>query len=391
MGSRTPYFNIDVNRLLSNLSLLNSEFRSIWGNFIVGYSFKTNTLPWILKWMLDHGAYAEVVSSFEYNLALNIGYSPDKIIFNGPCKGDDTLIESLKNGSIVNLDNFREISVIINNIDKFEGKKIKVGLRINFDLEAHCPNETILGNEPGRFGFNVENEDIFRAIDLLKTIPELKIVGFHGHHSTRSKSLKIFKAIATQICKIKDCADSLEYIDMGGCFFGDKLGVPSFTEYAKTITSVFRQYDVPESVYLIMEPGAALIASPVSYVCKVVDVKRVRDVTIVTTDGSITHINSQMSNVKFRVSHNSTFKEIIPRQIISGFTCIEKDRFAELIEDNKLCIGDEIVVYNVGAYTMSLAPLFIELFPCVIVTEDNTQTIARDAWSIDCFLQKSTI
>ena len=71
--------------------------------------------------------------------------------------------------------------------------KIKVGLRINFDLESYCPNETIPGKEPGRFGFNIENGDLQKAISLLSSIPNVSIVGLHGHHSTRTKIFRIIE------------------------------------------------------------------------------------------------------------------------------------------------------------------------------------------------------
>ena len=99
------------------------------------------------------------------------------------------------NGAIVNLDNFSEIEHLLL-FSSSKRAKIKVGLRINFDLESYCPNETIPGKEPGRFGFNIENGDLQKAISLLSSIPNVSIVGLQGHHSTRTKSLKIFKTIA---------------------------------------------------------------------------------------------------------------------------------------------------------------------------------------------------
>lgn len=54
----------------------------------------------------------------------------------------------------------------------------------------------------------------------------------------------------------------IEYLDMGGCLFGDKPGAPTFDEYASTIVNVFKHYQIPSKTLLIMEPGAALVASP---------------------------------------------------------------------------------------------------------------------------------
>ena len=386
----TPYYSIDMQKLEKNLSDLRSSFTALWPNFMVGYSFKTNNLPWLASWMKSQQVFAEVVSTPEYELAKFVGYADNQIIINGPCKGYDTMDKVLIAGGIVNLDNFQEIRHIIDN-QKVYSRDIKVGLRINFDLESKCPGETIPGKEPGRFGFNVENGDFQKAIGLLKNIPNVKVIGIHAHHSTRTKSLGIFKAITSKACECSTLCDELEYIDLGGCLFGDKPGAPTFDEYAQTIVGVLRGNQISSNVKLIMEPGAALIASPVSYVCKVIGTKDIKGVRLVYTDGTIKHIAPQMNAIKFGYTLNTSSSQLISRQVVSGYTCIEMDRFLDLIEQKELCVGDEVVIRNVGAYTMSLAPLFIEYFPAVIVESADGYQVVREHWSTKEFTQKNNL
>ncbi len=386
----TPYYSIDLQKLEKNISDLRSSFSALWSNFMVGYSFKTNNLPWLVSWMKSQQVFAEVVSTPEYELAKFVGYTDNHVIINGPCKGYETMDKILIAGGIVNLDNFQEISYIKDN-QKAYSHDIKVGLRINFDLESACPGETIPGKEPGRFGFNVENGDFHKAIGLLKDIPNVIVVGIHAHHSTRTKSLGIFKALTSKACECSNLCDNLEYIDLGGCLFGDKPGAPSFTEYAQTIVGVLNENHISTNVKLILEPGAALIASPVSYVCKVIGIKDIKGVRFVNTDGSIKHIAPQMNTIKFCYTSKASSSKIINRQVVSGYTCIEMDRFLDLIEENELCVGDEVVIHNVGAYTMSLAPLFIEYFPTVIAKDGNDYQVVREHWSTKEFTQKNNI
>lgn len=384
----TPYYLLDLQKLESNLTGLRSAFKKLWSNFYVGYSFKTNNLPWIASWMRTQQVMAEVVSTPEYELAKFVGYDDSSIIINGPYKGDTAIDNILCAGGIVNLDSFQEILHIKNNIEKYPSC-IKVGLRINFDLEGVCPGETIPGKEPGRFGFNVENGDFKRALDQLTALPKVKVVGIHAHHSTRTKSLAIFKAIATKACGCALLCECLEYIDLGGCLFGDKPGAPTFEEYANTIVSVLKSFSIPSSVKLILEPGAALIASPISYVCKVIGTKDIKGTRLVYTDGSIKHIAPQMNAIKFGCSLATKSERILPRQVVSGYTCIEMDRFLDLDNQQELQEGDEVTINNVGAYTMSLAPLFIEYFPSVIVKDGDSYSVAREAWSTKEFTQKN--
>ena len=387
---KTPYYIIDLQRLRNNLSGMQGAFKKLWPNFHVGYSFKTNNLPWLASWMRAQQVYAEVVSTPEYELAKYVGYQDNQIIVNGPCKGFAAMDNILKAGGIVNLDSFQEINYIRNHQDKYPSE-IKVGLRINFDLESVCSGETIPGKEPGRFGFNIENGDFKKAVELLDGMFKTKVVGIHAHHSTRTKSLAIFKAITEKACECASLCSSLEYIDLGGCLFGDKPGAPSFEEYANTIVNVLNLYQIPKSVNLILEPGAALIASPVSYVCKVLGTKDIKGVRLVYTDGSIKHIAPQMNAIKFSYTTNASSNNKLKRQVVSGYSCIEMDRFLEIENQAELCEGDEITVNNVGAYTMSLAPLFIEYFPSVIVKDGDNYIVAREAWTTKEFVQKNNL
>lgn len=384
----TPYYIIDIKKLEKNLSDLRKSFTTLWPNFVVGYSFKTNNLPWIASWMKSQQVLAEVVSTPEYELAKYVGYDDNQVIINGPCKGYKTMDKILKAEGVVNLDNFQEIAYIQKyQYDYLNG--IKVGLRINFDLESICPGETIPGKDPGRFGFNLENGDFDKAVNLLREIPNVKIVGIHAHHSTRTKSLGIFKAITSKACECASFCNNLEYIDLGGCLFGDKPGAPTFDEYAKSIVSVLNQYQIPSSVKLILEPGAALIASPVSYVCKVTGTKDIKGVRLVYTDGTIKHIAPQMNVIKFCYTVNPSSYNIIKRQVVSGYTCIEMDRFLDIADQKELCVGDEVAIHNVGAYTMSLSPLFIEYFPAVVVKDGDDCQVVREHWSTEEFTQKN--
>ena len=386
----TPYYKLDLSKLEKNLLGLRNAFEVLWPNFKVGYSFKTNNLPWLVSWMTKQGVLAEVVSTPEYALAKYVGYTDDQIIINGPNKGNETILALLESNAIVNLDSFEEIKFIIENLDSFS-HPVKIGLRINFDLEKFCPGETIPGDKPGRFGFNIENGDFLRALSILNSYEKIIVVGLHGHHSTRTKSLKIFQTITEQLCLCAEQIKKLEYIDIGGCLFGDKPGAPTFDEYAGTVVKQLQKYNISQSVTLIVEPGAALVASPFSYICKVIGTKDIKGNRLVYTDGSKKHIAPQMNSIQFAYNLDIDSRTKIAQQTITGYTCIEMDRFLELKNEYELQIGDTIELFNCGAYTLSLAPLFIEYFPAVVVQYDNKSEVVREPWTTNEFVQKNKI
>ena len=98
-----------------------TSFSRRYDNFIIGYSYKTNYVPSLLKEMSKLVAYAEVVSKIVYDLALKIGVKPHNIIFNGPLKTYEDIALALEGNSIINLDSLYEIEYVriygLNNLE----------------------------------------------------------------------------------------------------------------------------------------------------------------------------------------------------------------------------------------------------------------------------------
>lgn len=386
----TPCFIIDKNELEENISGINEALKKYWNNYIIGYSCKTNSLPWILNFIKESGCYAEVVSDYEYNLAKRIGYSDKNIIFNGPNKGKEMFLNSLKNKSIVNIDSWREIEWLkeakFNNL-------IKVGVRVNFDLENECPGETSFGRDGSRFGFNFENGSLEKAIKELNNIKNVKVSGIHIHNTAKTRSLNIYRAISIKACEVADLIKyELEYIDIGGGFFGGVPGKPSYKEYMKEISSeISKRFNV-NNTKLIVEPGSAIIGSPIKFICEVVDVKDTFSKRIVTINGSRHNVDPFMIKKEYFLDIKSKANKEFKEQIICGYTCLENDRLMELKDHSELEIGDKLIFNKVGAYTMSLSPLFIEYFPKVYVDLGSGKyKVVRERWTIDEYIQKSII
>lgn len=388
---KTPCFIINENELKNNIDNMHSSLRKTWGNYIIGYSYKTNSLPWIINYLKENSVYAEVVSDLEYNLAKKINYDSKRIIFNGPNKGKKTFINALKEGAIINIDSSREIDWLS---DEEFNKDIKVGIRVNFDLEKECPNETAMGLDGGRFGFSLENGSFNKAVKRINNIKNVKVVGIHLHNSTKTRSLKIYKTLAKKANEIADMFDyELEYIDIGGGFFGGLETKPSYYEYMKTIADELSKKFDKNKTKLIVEPGASIIASPISFLCEVIDVKDTYAKRIVTVNGSRNNIDPLMRKESYFLDLLiEKERKSVKEQIICGYTCMENDRLLAIRDNNELLVGDKLLFNKVGSYTMCLSPLFIEYFPIVYLENDKSEFICvREKWTVDEYMQKSTI
>ncbi len=373
----TPYFLIHAQKIDEALDTLAASLKSRWPEGIIGYSFKTNNLPWLISHMKGKGLWAEVVSSDEYRLAKALGYTPEHIVFNGPVKDRDTFIEAVEQGAIVNLDAKRELRWLLQ-CRRESLAKARIGLRVNFCVEEYCPGESQGGQEDGRFGFSYETGELKAALDFLAE-NRIPLSGLHLHCSSKTRSLNIYDAIARVAVGIaEEYQLNLQYLDIGGGFFGGMPNKPGFEDYLALVEKHFKASPRTRDVNVIVEPGMSVVGANIEYVASVTDVKQTKNNLFVTTDGSRIHIDPLMRKTGYAYRLERLAGEEGPgvAQILGGFTCMEGDRFFTL-EAPLLQEGDRIHFDKVGAYTMGMSPQFIEFYPPVYAQTDGGLVLAR--------------
>ena len=134
---KTPYFLIHQDLLQKNIDSFAQGMNASWSRSRLGYSVKTNSLPWLLSYIRKNGGSAEVVSDEEYDLALLCGFSPEEIIFNGPIKGKDKFFFAINHGSYVNIDSENEIRWI----EEYGKPVSNLGIRVNVPPEVFDPKD----------------------------------------------------------------------------------------------------------------------------------------------------------------------------------------------------------------------------------------------------------
>ena len=392
------YYLIKESELNKDIELLRGALRDNWGdNSIMGYSVKTNSLPWLLNHLRKEGFYAEVVSDSEYDLARRLGYDADKIIYNGPIKDRAVFKQVIKDGGIVNLDSNYELDWLEEM--SASSMAIKVGIRINADIASLSPNEELLEEDGGRFGYCLENGTVAQVIERIKSMPNVKLSGLHLHSSTKSRSVEVYGALAKLAVNVaRDYNLDVEYIDMGGGYFGGRDDMPNYRDYFGVIARVLSECFSKDKVTLIAEPGVSLVSRASSLITEVIDTKDIRGHRYVVTTGSRVLLNPQVTRHTY--PHHIEYMESptapdgprqpLPSQWICGSTCMEYDRLFEIRDGAELKPGDRVVYDLAGGYTIALSPLFIHYFPKVIIEKITGETfVARDEWTNDEFLMKN--
>ena len=391
---QTPYYRVDESKLDADIELLKGALEKGWNNYICSFSVKTNSLPWLLKHLKDNDFYAEVVSAEEYEISKRLGYTPDHVIYNGPIKDREAFEEVLLGGGIVNLDSNYEPEWVSEIASANKDKKIKVGIRVNYDLQKLIPDEVLADEEGSRFGYCYENDALKNVIEKLRENENVEIVGLHLHSSTKSRTINAFKALAKVAVIVADEYNlDLEYVDMGGGYYGGVKGKPDFRDYVPAIAEVLSEkFDVSKTK-LIMEPGVSMVSSSFDFVTSVIDTKQVREHTYVVIDGSRVNLNPQVTRRQYlhRFEYkNEENRDIVPVQTICGATCMEYDRLFPAENERKLEPGDRVIFTNAGGYTICLTPLFIHYFPAVYVKKkDGSLFVAREPWTNDEYMAKN--
>lgn len=391
----TPFYRIRETDLLYDINLLKNSLAQNWGNFVMGYSVKTNSLPWLLNYLRNQGFYAEVVSDTEYDLVHRLGFPSKYIIYNGPVKDKKVFETVLVAGGYVNLDSSYELDWMEELSALYPDTVFSVGVRVNCDIAVMCPDEELVEEEGGRFGYCYENGVLKAAIDRLNSLPNVKVGGLHLHSSTQSRTVQVYGALAGMAVKIaKEYGLSLDYIDMGGGYFGGRADKPDYRDYFKEICEVLSGYFDKEKTTLIAEPGVSLISRATTFETEVLDVKDIRGRKFIVTNGSRVNLNPLVTRHVYphhiEYASDASVRNIEASQWICGATCMEYDRLFEMKSEAALVPGDKIIYDTAGGYTMCLNPLFIHYFPAVIIEKTTGELFtAREAWGNEEYLQKN--
>lgn len=380
---KTPCYIIDEKELDASFSGFKSALARHFDHYIPSYSVKTNSLPYVLKKASLFGYFAEVVSDDEYRLALQCGFSRDRMIFNGPQKTKETFIEALLGGAMINIETFREIEWLENTQLSNE---FHVGIRMNINISQVSKADENHESDDSRFGFSCESGDFQRAVERITQIPNITLDRVHLHRTSRTRSVEFYcNLIDYAMQQIAQNNISISQIDLGGGYFGIMPGKPTYEDYASAISRTLKKHLDISQTTVIFEPGNAIVASSFDFLSSVIDVKHHDKAYFVTIDGSRIDIDPffRKSSYFHEIQYmDQDSRDIVATQIVGGCTCLEYDRLMELNNNQLLRVGDMIRFHRVGAYTMTLTPLFIRYWPEVYVDNGNSLQLVRNKFPV---------
>lgn len=392
----SPLFVLSEKTLRQTYREAHAAFTTRYPNVQFAWSYKTNYLDAVCQVFHQEGAWAEVVSRFEYEKALRNGVPGDKILFNGPDKTEDDLRAAIANNSPIHIDHLDELYALIR-ISHQLNKRPKVAIRVNMDT----------GVQPmwDRFGFNYENGQAWDAISKIVHSDRMDLIGLHCHIGTYMLSAPAYRIAAAKLADLalglkKQFGQNIQYIDMGGGFaskntlkgayFNGTDIAPSFQDYAENISSAlltagFRHEDLP---LLILETGRALVDDAGYLLGRVIANKRLSDGRRATIMDFGVNLLFTSFWYEHAISPAQECSQYAEDAVIYGPLCMNIDVVRENVKLPPLNTGDQVVVQRVGAYNMTQWMQFITLRPRVVLIDpDSKPHLIREAENLDYLVQ----
>ena len=344
---QTPFYVYSQEKIINQVN----KTKEILGNNIF-YSIKSNSNQAILKLMNSLDIGADVVSVGELKRALEAGFDPKKIIFEGVGKSDQDLLYAIhKNIRLINTESLEEIK-LLDNLANEKNKIVDIGVRLNPDVDGETLSKISTGKKTDKFGIEFENLD--KIIKLVKSCKNLNLVGISCHIGSQISKNEAYKNTFSQMKmaadKFIESGINIKHVDLGGGFhvkYEDSDPDFNIKTVKEELDNCFKQTNYE----LSFEPGRYLIAEAGVTVTSIVTIKNNGGINYLIVDaGMNTLIRPAMYGAHHQILAIDVKSEEFMDYAIAGPICESSDVFLKNIKLAKQKIGNLLVIKNTGAY-----------------------------------------
>ena len=350
----TPFYLYSHATLLQHFRALDNAFSGV--RHLTCFSIKSNSNLAILRLFALEGGGVDIVSGGELYRALKAGVEPEKIVYSGVGKQAEDIEYALKSDILMfNAESTQEL-LKLDEVAGKVGKKAKIALRVNPDVDPKTHPYISTGLKKNKFGIDID--DAFEQYILAEGLENLDVAGMSCHIGSQltlvSPFVDAIRKLKKLVGKLVEAGIRIDYLDLGG-----GLGItyddeepPQPKEYAGAIRREIEDMELT----IILEPGRVIAGNAGILVTKVLYNKPGIGKTFFIVDAAM--------NDLMRPSLYDSYHAIKPVNIFSrekviadivGPICESGDFIAKGREVESFEQGELISVMSAGAYGFSMS------------------------------------
>ena len=358
-GIETPFYYYDVELLRATLDAVKHEAAKYEG-FHVHYAIKANFNPRLLEIVNGAGIGADCVSGGEVRAALAAGIPADKVVFAGVGKTDKEIALSLDAGIFCfNVESVPEIEAI-ERLAAERGVVAQVAVRVNPNVGAHTHANITTGLAENKFGVNYEQLD--GVIDVIESMPHIKLIGLHFHIGSQLLVMDDFIALCCRINELQELLMEtrslvLPHINVGGGLgirydFPDKYPIPDFEAYFATYANNLKLHPGQQ---LHFELGRSLVAQCGALITRATYIKSGTCKKFIIVDAGMNDlIRPALYDAYHRIENLTSTKADGVYDVV-GPVCESSDVFCKDRRIPETQRGDILAIRSAGAYGEAMA------------------------------------
>ncbi|MDY6852731.1 MAG: diaminopimelate decarboxylase [Thermodesulfobacteriota bacterium] len=343
------------------------------------YSIKVNSNLSVIKLLAGLDAGMDIVSGGELYRALACGVSPEKIVYSGVGKRPEEIKEALLAGILMfNVESLQELEKI-NEIALGLGKKARISIRINPDVDPKTHPYISTGLKENKFGL-----DQIQALEAYKAameMPGVEPVGIDCHIGSQLTEMGPFLEALDKVLQfykqLKGMGLAIRYLDLGG-----GLGIryheeepPHPEQFGEAL--VERLQGLP--LTLILEPGRVIAGNAGILVTRVLYTKDTPSKHFVIVDAAMTElVRPSFYGSYHYIAEVTTHQRTPIKADVVGPVCESSDFLAQDRALPQMYAGECLAVFSAGAYGFAMGSQYNSRpRPAEILVDRDKITVAR--------------
>ncbi|EBC4096407.1 diaminopimelate decarboxylase [Salmonella enterica] len=348
---KTPFYLYNEKLILENIQKIKDCFHE--QNYKILYALKANSNLKIIKIITSAGLGVDTCSVEEINLSFLCDVNKHEIYYNSDCLTPEEIDFAIRYKIKLTLGSIDALKYVIS---KYPG--ISVALRINTGIGAGHSDKVITNGDSSKFGLHISEVEYAK---LLCKSASITICGLHTHTGSGEMNIAGYNKNARVLAEISTKFPNLEFLNFGGGFGFDYKGNEEYniSGIHKELNKIRSDFNIPDDLYFIIEPGRYIVANTGVLISKVSSVKYHPTRNFIGLNTGYNHFPRCFYYGAWHNILNLTSKDdsFIKYDIV-GHLCQSGDIFARDRFLPKTYVGDLVCIMDVGAYGFSMSSGF---------------------------------